>query len=95
MRQAASSQQAGTPQGEAEARRAADRLKEAQQTLSGLRSQQAGGQVDDLARQAEELASRQQDFEGQMRRAYGPQSKGSPASRPSSLPAKKTARSRT
>ena len=76
MRQAASSQQAGTPQGEAEARRAADRLKEAQQTLSGLRSQEAGGQVDDLARQAEELASRQQDFEGQMRRAYGPQSKG-------------------
>ena len=76
MRQAASSQQAGTPQGEAEARRAADRLKEAQQTLSGLRSQEAGGQVDDLARQAEELASRQQGFEGQMRRTYGPQSKG-------------------
>jgi len=71
MRQAASSQQAGTPQGEAEARRAADRLKEAQQTLSGLRSQEAGGKVDDLARQAEELASRQRDFEGQMRRAYG------------------------
>jgi hypothetical protein len=75
MRQAASSQQAGTPQGDAEARRAADRLKEAQQTLSGLRSQEAGGQVDDLARQAQELASRQQEFEGQMRRTYGPQSK--------------------
>jgi hypothetical protein len=75
MRSAASSQQAGTPQGEAEARRAADRLKEAQQTLSGLRSKEAGSQVDNLARQAEELASRQQDFEGQMRRAYGPQAK--------------------
>jgi hypothetical protein len=37
MRQAASSQQAGTPQGEADARRAADRLQEAQQMLSGLR----------------------------------------------------------
>jgi hypothetical protein len=32
--------------------------------------------VDNLARQAEELASRQQGFEGQMRRAFGPQSKG-------------------
>ena len=63
MRQAASSQQAGTPQSEADARRAAERLKEAEQMLSGLRSTQSKGQVDDLARQAEELAQRQQQFE--------------------------------
>jgi hypothetical protein len=76
MRQAASSQQAGTPQGEAEARRAADRLREAQQMLSGLRSAQSSGQVGDMARQADDLARRQQEFEGQMRRAFGPQGAG-------------------
>ena len=46
MRGAASSQQAGTPQGEAQARRAADRLKEAEQMLSGHAQQgilQSGG----------------------------------------------------
>ncbi|HEY1221671.1 MAG TPA: hypothetical protein VGF03_22205 [Bryobacteraceae bacterium] len=72
MRQAGSSQQAGTPQGEAEARRAADRLREAQQMLAGLRSAQSSGQVGDMARQADDLARRQQEFEGQMRRAFGP-----------------------
>ncbi|HUK16151.1 MAG TPA: hypothetical protein VLW65_07030 [Bryobacteraceae bacterium] len=75
MRNAASSQQAGTPNGEAEARRAAERLQEAQQMLQGLRSAQSTNQVDELARQAEELAQRQQNFEGQMRSAYG-QGKG-------------------
>jgi len=76
MRQAASSQQAGTAEGEAEARRAADRLREAQQTLSGMRNAQSSGQVGDMARQADDLARRQQEFEGQMRRAFGPQSAG-------------------
>src|ERR1019366_7622539 len=33
-------------------------------------------QVEDLARQVEELARRQQAFEGQMRKAFGPQSQG-------------------
>jgi hypothetical protein len=70
MRGAASSQQAGTPQGEAQARRAADRLKEAEQMLSGMRSAQSSNQVEDLARQADDLARKQQDLEGQMRRAY-------------------------
>jgi len=32
--------------------------------------------VEDLARQAEELAHRQQAFEGQMRRAFGQDSAG-------------------
>jgi hypothetical protein len=85
MRQAASSRQAGTPQGEADARRAADRLKEAQQTLSGLRSAQSSNQVDDLARQADDLARRQQQFEGDMRRAFGPQSQGATRSRAEEL----------
>jgi hypothetical protein len=76
MRQAASSQQAGTPQGEAEARRAADRLREAQQLMAGLRDAQSSGQVGDMARQADDLARRQQEFEGQMRRAFGPQGAG-------------------
>src|ERR1035441_1380954 len=76
MRQAASSQQAGTAQGEAEARRAADRLREAQQLMAGLRDAQSSGQVGDMARQADDLARRQQEFEGQMRRAFGPQGAG-------------------
>jgi hypothetical protein len=76
MRQAASSQQAGTPQGKAEAHRAADRLREAQQMLAGLRDAQSSGQVGDMVRQADDLARRQQEFEGQMRRAFGPQGTG-------------------
>ncbi|MGO9013116.1 MAG: hypothetical protein ACLQPN_23710 [Bryobacteraceae bacterium] len=76
MRQAASSQQSGTPEGEAGARRAADRLREAQQMFAGLRTAQSSGQVGDMARQAESLARRQQEFEGQMRRAFGPQGSG-------------------
>jgi hypothetical protein len=69
MRQAASSQQAGSPQSEADARRAAEQLKEAEGMLSGLLNRQSGNKVDDLARQAEDLAQRQQEFEGQLRRA--------------------------
>jgi hypothetical protein len=76
MRQAASSQQAGTAQGEAEASRAADRLREAQQMMAGLRDAQSAGQVGDMARQADDLARRQQEFEGQMRRAFAPQGAG-------------------
>ena len=53
MRGAASSQQAGTPQGEAQARRAAEQLKEAEQMLSGLRSKETSNQVEDLARELE------------------------------------------
>jgi hypothetical protein len=69
MRQAASSQQAGTPQSEADARRAAEQLKQAEQTLSSMRREEAGGKLDDLAHQADDLAQRQQNFEGQLRRA--------------------------
>src|SRR5476649_2399060 len=76
MRQAASSQQAGTPQGDAQARRAAERLKEAEQMLSGLRGKESTNQVEQLAQQADELVRRQQAFEGEMRKAFGPQSQG-------------------
>ena len=76
MRGAASSQQAGTPQGEAQARRAADRLKEAEQMLAGMQNAQAGNEVESLAKQADDLARKQQDFEGQMRRAFGENSRG-------------------
>jgi hypothetical protein len=75
MSHAASSQQAGTPQGQADARRAADRLNQATQSLSGIRAGQSKNQIEDLANQADSLAKKQQDFEGQMRRAFGPQGK--------------------
>jgi hypothetical protein len=73
MRQSADSRTAGTPQGEAGAKRAADRLQEAEQMLNGLRSQESSNEVTDLAQQAGELARKQQEFEGQMRRSFGPQ----------------------
>jgi hypothetical protein len=67
----AQSQQGGAAAAEANARRAADRLKEAQQMLQGMRQNQTAGQVDNLVQQAEDLARRQQAFEGQMRRTFG------------------------
>ncbi len=51
-------------------KRAADRLNEATQMLSGLRNQQSSEQVEDLAQQADEMARKQQQFEGDLRRAY-------------------------
>jgi hypothetical protein len=71
MRSANSSQQAGTPQARAAQQRAADRLKEAEQSIAGMKGQQATSQVDDIVRQADDLARQQQEFEGQMRKAYG------------------------
>ena len=65
MRQSTSSQN------EADSRRAAERLKEARDMLAGLRQQQAAGSVDDLARQAEAMANRQQESNAKMRRAFG------------------------
>jgi len=44
--------------------------------LQGMRNNEANDQVGNLARQAEDLARRQQEFEGQMRKAFGPQSAG-------------------
>jgi hypothetical protein len=58
-------------QSEADSRRAAERLKEAADLLAGLRQQQAVGSVDDLSRQADDIASRQQESNAKMRRAFG------------------------
>ena len=63
--------QSTSRQSEADARRAAERLKEARDLLAGLRQQQAAGSVDDLARQAEDIAGRQQESNAKMRRAFG------------------------
>jgi len=63
--------QATSRQSDADSRRAAERLKEARDLLAGMRQQQAAGSVDDLARQAEAMANRQQESNAKMRRAFG------------------------
>jgi hypothetical protein len=74
MRQSASTQREG------DAQRAAERLKEARDLLAGLRQQQAGASLDDLARQADDIANRQQESNAKLRRAFGapgqPQAQG-------------------
>lgn len=59
------------PQSEAEARRAAERLQEARKLLSGMRREQTGQQVGEIARKAEELAQHQSDFNKRLREAFG------------------------
>jgi hypothetical protein len=68
--------QSASTQGQAEARRAAERLQAARDLLAGIRHQQTAGNVDDLARKADELASRQQQFSNKLRRAFGGQEQG-------------------
>jgi hypothetical protein len=63
--------QSTSTQSEADSRRAAERLKAARDLLAGMREQQAAASVDDLARQAEAMASRQQESNAKMRRAFG------------------------
>jgi hypothetical protein len=63
--------QSTSNQSEADSRRAAERLKEARDLLAGMRQQQAAGNVDDLARQADAIASRQQESNAKLRRAFG------------------------
>jgi hypothetical protein len=64
MRRAASPGQSG-----ADARRAADRLREASSLLSGMRKQDASGSLDSLAQQGERLSNEQKAQADQMRRA--------------------------
>jgi hypothetical protein len=66
----ATAQDGNQPQNQADARRAADRLREAQDMMRGMRSDQAGQQVGDLARRADQLAAGQQDFEGRLRQIF-------------------------
>jgi hypothetical protein len=57
-------------QSQAGARRAAEQLQEAQQTLSSLRRDQASAQIGDLAQRADQLFRQQQDMQNRMRRDY-------------------------
>ena len=44
--------------------------------LAGMSGKESSNQVEDLARQADDLARRQQAFEGQMRKSFGQDSPG-------------------
>ena len=77
MRQAGSPQSSGTAQGSAQARRAAERLADARKLLSGMQQQRSGREMDDLVRQADDLAARQRAFENKMRRAFGDSTRAS------------------
>ena len=68
-----SAQQSGEKGSEgtqAEARRAAERLAEAQRMMNGMRQQQASSQVDDLAQRAEGLKDEQKDFEQRLKQTF-------------------------
>lgn len=58
-------------QSEAEARRAADRLREAGDLLNGSKQQRAPGQLDSMAREADRLAGVQRDQAARMRQMFG------------------------
>ena len=66
MRRAASQQPDSS-----DARRAAERLQQARDLVSGLRRQDAASQLDDLAGRSERLASRQREFAEELKRTYG------------------------
>ncbi|MDP3001255.1 MAG: hypothetical protein Q8N47_27480 [Bryobacterales bacterium] len=70
---------AGSEQNPADSRRAAERLDEARDLMSGMRRQQASGQLDDLARRAEQLASMQREHSERLRRMFSnPNSESQP-----------------
>ncbi|MCC7174277.1 MAG: hypothetical protein IT159_03700 [Bryobacterales bacterium] len=84
MRRANSGQNGNPQQGQSDSRRAAERLREAQDLMRGVRGQQANEQLDELSRRAESLAEQQQKFQEELRRAMGSQSAEAQAgSRPS------------
>ena len=66
MRRATSPQQS-----EAEARRAADRLKEATDLLGGMRQQQTSSKVDALAQEASRLAGEEREQSDRIRQMFG------------------------
>ncbi|HUA86321.1 MAG TPA: hypothetical protein VMB85_20835 [Bryobacteraceae bacterium] len=68
---AATQGQQGQASSQADARRAADRLKQAQDQLGGMQQQQASSQLSDLAQRSQKLADQQRDFENRLRKAYG------------------------
>ena len=56
---------------DAETRRAAERLAEARSLLGGLRREETSGQLQELARRAEQLAAEQRAFADNLRSRYG------------------------
>jgi len=70
MRQAASQ----PDQRDAAARRAAERLKEAQDILHGMRRGQSSSQLSELGDRAERLLDQQREFTDKMRQAFGAES---------------------
>jgi hypothetical protein len=58
-------------QSEAEARRAADRLKEATDLLGSMRQQQSSNKVDSLADEASRLTQEERDQTGRIQQAFG------------------------
>jgi hypothetical protein len=66
-----------TPNNDAEARRAAERLQEARDVLGGLRRQEASERLADMGRRAEQLAAGQQEFVQRLRRTQADPKQGS------------------
>jgi hypothetical protein len=66
-----SGQQGSQGQSAADARRAAEFLKESQDKLSAGRRQDANSQLNDLADRADKLAQQQHDFENRLRQQFG------------------------
>lgn len=75
--QASSSQQSGQQgqqfgqQSQADARRAAERLKEAQDLLNGMQHQQASQRLAEMGQRAEQLASQERDFANRLKQQFG------------------------
>jgi hypothetical protein len=67
MRRAASGQQ-----GDAEARRAADRLREATNLLGGAQQQHANGRLDEMSREADRLAEQEKSQQQKLGKIPGP-----------------------
>lgn len=63
-------------QASADARRAAERLQDAQSLLNSMRQQQSSSQLGDLAERAEKLAEQQRDFANRLRKEFGQQAFG-------------------
>ncbi|MGA3188029.1 MAG: hypothetical protein ABSF22_13040, partial [Bryobacteraceae bacterium] len=89
QQQKGGSQEKGQPeaggqsgQAQANARRAAEHLQDAQSMLNGMRRQESSSQLGDLEQRAENLAGQQRDFANRMRKEFGGQAlQGGPVDR--------------
>lgn len=70
MREAASPQNGNNDQATAGQRRAADRLQEARDLLKGMQHQNNSQSLDDLAKQAAQLAEHQNDYQNRLRQMF-------------------------